>query len=205
MASDLDVAMRFSGNLDNDIRFKFLTEAIKNTGFKINLTPSEIASLKGDYEDPSADLLDAEIDRIIGVDLYDDEDNFIGKTGCKLVSDYKYSQNQEDSEKYPYDNELDYTDLLWTQAEDNVEWVYKVVTYTNICQKEGSYLGNKCARDDYVSKVDYSVQAPSIVDPWSRKWSSKDLESIAKTTWCITNGYRNYIYSKDICTNTISR
>jgi hypothetical protein len=205
MANDLETAMYFSGNLDNNVRYKFFAEAIKNTGFKMNLTQSQIASLKGNYEDPSADLLDAEIDRIIGVDLYDEEDNFVGKTGCKLVSDYKYGLNQEDSEKNPYDDELDDTDLLWVQAEDNVEWVYEVVTYTNICQKEGTYLGHKCARNDYVSKGDYSLPAPTRVNPWSRTWSSKELEAIAKTTWCIENGYRNYIYSSDSCTNTISR
>lgn len=205
MASNLETATRFSGNLDNDIRFKFFSEALKNTGFKINLTQSQINSLKGNYDDPSADLLDNEIDRIIGVDLYDEEDNFIGVTGCKLVSNYKYDLNQEDSEKYPYDDELDDTDLLWIQAEDNVEWVYEVVTYTNICQKEGSYLGHDCARNDYVSKVDYSLPAPSRVNPWSRTWSSQQLEAIAKTTWCIENGYRNYIYSTDSCSNTISR
>jgi hypothetical protein len=205
MAKDLETAMRFSGNLDNAVRYKFFAEAIKNTGFKINLTQSQIASLKGNYDDPSADLLDDEIDRIIGVDLYDEEDNFIGKTGCKLVSSYKYDQNQEDSEKFPYDDELDDTDLLWIQAEDNVEWAYEVVTYTNICKKEGTFLGHDCARNDYVSKGDYSLPAPTPVDPWSRTWSSRDLEAIAKTTWCINNGYRNYSYSRDICTNTISR
>ena len=46
---------------------------------------------------------------------------------------------------------------------------------------------------------------PTKVDPWTRTWSSRQLEEIAKTTWCIEQGYRNYIYSKDVCTNTLSR
>ena len=207
IASDLESALNSSGNLDNVIRLKLLTEAIKNTGFKINLTPSEIASLKGNYDDPSADLVNAEIDRIIGVDVYDEDDNYTGNTGCKLVSSYKYDLNQEDSEKYPLDDELDDTDLLWTRAEDNIKWVYEVVTLTNICQKNGNYLGNECARNDYVPKGDYdnTLPAPTLGDPWSRTWSSRQQEELAKTVWCINNGYRNYIYSKDICTNTISR
>ena len=205
IASDLESAMNFTGNLDNVIRFKLLTEAIKKTGFEMSLTSSDIASLKGNYDDPSADLVNAEIDRIIGIDLYDEEDNYIGNTGCKLVSSYKYELNQKDSEKYPLDDELDDTDLLWARAEGNIRWVYEVVTLTNICQKNGNYLGNECARNDYVSKGDYSLPAPSPVDPWSRTWSSRQQEEIAKTVWCINNGYRNYIYSKDVCTNTISR
>jgi hypothetical protein len=202
MASDLDVAMNFTGNLDNVVRFKLLAEAIKNTGFEISLTPSEIASLKGNYDDPSADLVNAEIDRIMGVSLYDKEGNFKEYTGCKLVNSYK---NQ--LENYDHDFEVDDTDFLWTRAEGNIRWVYEVVTFTNICQKNGNYLGNECARNDYVPEEDYdfTLPAPTLGDPWSKTWSSKQQEELAKTVWCINNGYRNYIYSKDICTNTISR
>jgi hypothetical protein len=202
IASDLESAMNSTGNLDNVIRLKLLTEAIKNTGFKISLTPSEIASLKGNYDDPSADLVNAEIDRIIGVDVYDEDDNYTGNTGCKLVDSYKYTL-----ENYEYDMEVDDTDFLWTRAEGNIEWVHEVVTFTNICQKNGNYLGNECARNDYVPKGEYdnTLPAPTLGDPWSRTWSSKQQEELAKTVWCINNGYRNYNYSKDICTNTISR
>jgi len=202
IASDLESAMNSTGNLDNVIRLKLLTEAIKNTGFKISLTPSEIASLKGNYDDPSADLVNAEIDRIIGVDVYDEDDNYTGNTGCKLVDSYKYTL-----ENYEYDMEVDDTDFLWTRAESNIKWVHEVVTFTNICQKNGNYLGNECARNDYVPKGEYdnTLPAPTLGDPWSRTWSSKQQEELAKTVWCINNGYRNYIYSKDICTNTISR
>jgi hypothetical protein len=80
IASDLESAMNSRGYLDNVIRLKLLTEAIKNTGFKISLTPSEIASLKRNFDDPSADLVNAEIDRIIGVDVYDEDDNYTGNT-----------------------------------------------------------------------------------------------------------------------------
>jgi hypothetical protein len=202
MANDFDKAMNFSGNLENDIRFKIFSEAIKNTGFKISLTPSEIASLKGNYDDPSADLVNAEIDRVIGVDLYDEEDNYVGNTGCKLVSSYKYQL-----ENYEHDFEVDDTDFLWTRAEGNIEWAYEVVTFTNICQKDGNYLGNECARNDFVPKGDYdsTLPAPTLGDPWARTWSSKQQEELAKTVWCINNGYRSYNYSKDICTNVLSR
>lgn len=207
LATELQNSLNMSGQFDNIIELKVLTEALKNTGFKIDLTPSEIATIKGNYDDPSSDLVDAEIDRIIGTDLYDDEDNYIGNTGCKLVSSYKYDLHQEDSEKYPLDDELDDTDLLWIRAIDNIRWLYEVVTLTNLCQKNGNYLGNECARNDFVPKGGYdsNLPAPSIGDPWSRSWSSKQQEELAKTVWCINNGYRNYNYSKDICTNAISR
>lgn len=202
IASDLESAMNSEGNLDNVIRLKLLSEAIKNTGFKIILTPSEIASLKGNYDDPSADLVNGEIDRIIGDSLYDEEGNFKEYTGCALVNSYKYQL-----ENYDHDFEVDDTDFLWTRAEGNIRWVHEVVTFTNICQKNGNYLGNECARNDYVPKGDYdnTLPAPTLGDPWSRTWSSRQQEELAKTVWCINNGYRNYNYSKDICTNTLNR
>lgn len=202
IASDLESAMYSPGNLDNVIRLKLLTEAIKNTGFKISLTPSEIASVKGNYDDPSARLVNAEIDGIIGVSLDDEEGNFKEYTGCELVDSYKYQL-----ENYNYDFEVDDPSFLWTGAEGNIRWVHEVVTFTNICQKNGNYLGNECSRNDYVPEgdYDYTLPAPTLGDPWSRTWSSKQQEELAKTVWCINNGYRNYIYAKDICTNTISR
>ena len=201
LASELENSLSVFGQFDTIIELKILTEALKNTGFKINLTPSEIASIKGDYEDPSSDLVDSEIDRIIGIDLYDEEDNYIGNTGCKLVSSYKYDLHQEDSEKYPLDDELDDTDLLWTRAVQNIKRQYEVVSLTNICQKNGNYLGNECARNDYVSKGDYdfTLPAPILGDPWERDWRSIDTEIMAKSVWCINNGYSDYNKATDGC------
>jgi hypothetical protein len=44
-------------------------------------------------------------------------------------------------------------------------------------------------------------------NPFDRTWKSseRDIESLAKTVWCIESGFRNYIWSKDICTNELSR
>ena len=44
-------------------------------------------------------------------------------------------------------------------------------------------------------------------NPFDRTWktSERDMEELAKTVWCIENGFRNYIWSKDICTNELSR
>jgi hypothetical protein len=99
IAKELENATNFTGNLDNDIELKLLTEAIKNTGFELSLTPSQIASIKGDplHDLYPAELVRKEVDRIIGTDLYDEEDNYIGNTGCKLVSSYKYDLHQKDS------------------------------------------------------------------------------------------------------------
>jgi hypothetical protein len=200
-------AMYMQGTLENDVELAILTEAIKNTGFEISLTASQISAVKGDYEDPSFDVLQDEIERIIGADLYDENDNFIGKSGCANVSTYKYDLNQEDPDKHPFDFEVDDTDLLWSRAINTITWAYEVVTFTNICQRDGDYLGNECARDDYVSKVTYddSLPAPAPVDPWTRSWSSREQEELAKTVWCINKGYRNYNYASDSCTNTVTR
>ena len=39
----------------------------------------------------------------------------------------------------------------------------------------------------------------SQANPWKRTWSSKDFERIAKTTYCINHGYRDYNWKKDKC------
>ena len=205
LATSSERAMYFTELLENDMTFTILTEAIRNTGFKISLTQAEINSIKGDFEDPSYKLVRGEIDRIIGTDLYDEDDNFIGHSGCQQVSSFKYEQNQEDPAKFSYNLELDDSDLLWSRANNAVEWAYEVIQITNICQKTGRYSGRQCASNDYVSENDFSFEAPAPVDPWSRTWSSRQQEEMAKSVWCIRKGYRNYNYSKDVCSNELSR
>ena len=60
---------------------------------------------------------------------------------------------------------------------------------------------------EIVSGEDTVYQNPSLPNPFLRDWSDreKDLESLAKTAWCIEKGFRNYSYSKDKCNNDISR
>lgn len=137
LANELEAATSFSGNLDNIILYKILVQAIKNTDFKTSLTQSEINSIKGDYEDPSADLVDKEIDRILGVsDIYGSHSG-----GCADVSNYKYELNQKDGEKYPYDDVLDDSKALWAYATNEVEFAYEVISYTNVCKKTANTLG----------------------------------------------------------------
>ena len=39
----------------------------------------------------------------------------------------------------------------------------------------------------------------TLENPWTRKWTSKDMEALAKTAWCISNGYKDYSRSTDEC------
>ena len=66
---------------------------------------------------------------------------------------------------------------------------------------------SKMATVEIISNADSVYQIPSQPNPFLREWSEreKNLESLAKTAWCIENGFRNYTYSKDECTNKISR
>ena len=46
--------------------------------------------------------------------------------------------------------------------------------------------------------------APTLVDPWTRSFRDRKTEEVAKLVWCLQNGYRNYDYSQDECTNRIA-
>jgi len=46
-----------------------------------------------------------------------------------------------------------------------------------------------------VANANHTSQA----NPWKRSWSSKDMERIAKTAYCINHGYRDYNWKKDKC------
>lgn len=52
---------------------------------------------------------------------------------------------------------------------------------------------------------DEGNEAPKIENPFQRDFDSKNSEIVAKLSWCINEGYRDYNYSKDECTNTRNR
>ncbi len=207
LAKELNDTLRYpKSSLDNIIAFKILVEATKNTDFKISLTQSEIDSIKGDFEDASAYLLNKEVDRIIGSELEDENGEFIEYTGCAKVSNYREELSYKDFEKNPYYYKRQDTELLWTQALAAVQFAHDVMTFTNACEEYGIIYNTKCSQEDEpVYTGEYISPVPTKVDPWSRTWSSRQMEEVAKTVWCIEQGYRNYIYSKDVCTNTLSR
>jgi len=196
VSSFLDNALNYSGTLDNQIILAVLKEAIKGTGFELELTEAQQNSIKGDYEDPSYKLLKNEVNRIIGDDYVDDD--FEGPNGCIDVSDYKYANEDSDNS---YDYEKDDTSYLWDVLLGTLSNGYEIVVVTNVCEKTGKYFGQTCAKKDFIYKPDFSNStANSIkVNPWSRTWSSSSTERLAKTVWCIENGYRDYSTATDDC------
>lgn len=192
----LENATNYSGNLDNAIILAVLKEGIKGTGFELELTSAQQNSMKGDYEDPSYKLLKNEINRIIGDDNVDED--FEGPNGCMDVSDYKYAN--EDSEN-SYDYEKDDPSYLWDSLIGTISNGYEIVVVSNMCEKTGKYLGETCAKKDFNYKPDFSNSTSVKVNPWSRNWSNPSTERLAKTVWCIENGYRDYSTSTDDCVN----
>jgi hypothetical protein len=190
LAKELNDTLRYTKfPLDYNITTKLLAEAIKNTSFKTS-----------NYS------LDQDVARIIGGELKDENGEFIEYTGCAKVSNYREELSYKDFEKNPYYYKRQDTELLWTQTLAAVQFAHDVMTFTNACEEYGIIYNTKCSQEDEpVYTGEYISPVPTKVDPWTRTWSSRQLEEIAKTTWCIEQGYRNYIYSKDICTNTLNR
>jgi hypothetical protein len=66
LADYLSTATGNEYSLDNAVRLAMLEEAIKGTGFTLSLTDAQKQNTKGDYTDPSHDLLEKELIVITG-------------------------------------------------------------------------------------------------------------------------------------------
>jgi hypothetical protein len=98
----------------------------------------------------------------------------------------------------------DYDDsayMAWYNSVSRVTAIAGQYREVSECLDTGSYRGSKCASEDYVSTWDWSDYEIEPTNPWQREWSSDWLEAIAKTAWCIENGYRDYRAARDACVN----
>jgi hypothetical protein len=192
LADYLSTATGNESSLDNAVRLAMLEEAIKGTGFTLSLTDAQKQNTKGDYTDPSHDLLEKEL---IGLGLETDYDSEI-PLGCAIVDEYKYEQSLETGEDYGLDDALEYK---WSDFEYSVEQGIELVGIANTCEKTGEFNSRECGKKDFISTRDYSPTPSAPVNPWERDWSSTDSEIMAKTVWCITNGYSDYNKATDGC------
>jgi hypothetical protein len=179
-------------SLDNAIRLAMLEKAIEGTGLTLSLTAAQKQSMKGDYSDPSYDILQKEL---IGLGLETDYDSDI-PLGCAIVDEYKYNQSAESGEDFGLGEYLEYK---WSDFEYSVETGMELVGITNTCEKEGEFNSRQCGKKDYVSTEDYSSTPSDPVNPWEREWRSVETEIMAKTVWCIANGYSDYNKATDGC------
>jgi hypothetical protein len=148
--------------------------------------------MKGDYSDPSYKILQKEL---IALGLEEDFDSDI-PLGCAIVDEYKYNQSAESGEDFGLGEYLEYK---WSDFEYSVETGMELVGITNTCEKEGEFNSRQCGKKDYVSTEDYSSTPSDPVSPWEREWRSVETEIMAKTVWCIANGYSDYNKATDGC------
>jgi hypothetical protein len=179
-------------SLDNAIRLAMLEKAIEGTGLTLSLSAAQKQSMKGDYSDPSYDILQKEL---IGLGLETDYDSDI-PLGCAIVDEYKYNKSAESGEDFGLGEYLEYK---WSDFEYSVETGMELVGITNTCEKEGEFNSRQCGKKDYVSTEDYSSTPSDPVSPWEREWRSVETEIMAKTVWCIANGYSDYNKATDGC------
>jgi hypothetical protein len=179
-------------SLDNAIRLAMLEKAIEGTGLTLSLSAAQKQSMKGDYSDPSYKILQKEL---IALGLEEDFDSDI-PLGCAIVDEYKYNQSAESGEDFGLGEYLEYK---WSDFEYSVETGMELVGITNTCEKEGEFNSRQCGKKDYVSTEDYSSTPSDPVSPWEREWRSVETEIMAKTVWCIANGYSDYNKATDGC------
>jgi len=180
-------------SVDNAIRLTMLEKAIEGTGLALSLTAAQKQSMKGDYSDPSYKILQKEL---IGLGLETDYDSEI-PAGCASLDDYRVSQ--ADIEGLSYNPYMDGAESKWSDFEYSVEKAFELVGITNTCEKEGEFNSRPCGKKDYVSTEDYSSTPSDPVSPWEREWRSVETEIMAKTVWCIANGYSDYNKATDGC------
>jgi hypothetical protein len=129
------------------------------------------------------EILGQSIESIIG-DGYE--------TGC---AEY----DKQRLEKLESSDSEDTTFYAWHRSQSIANSIAPQFEAVSQCLATGKYLGNKCAKDDYVSTWDWSDYEVEPTNPWEREWSSDWLEAIAKTAWCIENGFSDYRSARDAC------
>jgi hypothetical protein len=174
-------------SLDNAIRLAILEKAIEGTGFTLSFTEAQKQNTKGDFSDPSYDILKKEL---IALGLEVDYGSEI-PSGCAIVDEYKYQNNSL--------GRGDYLEYKWSDYVNSVENAIEMVGITNTCEKTGEFNSRPCGKKDYISTETYDPSPSTPVNPWERDWSSTDSEIMAKTVWCIANGYSDYNKATDGC------
>jgi hypothetical protein len=192
LADYLSKATGDEWTLDNAVRLAMLEKAIEGTGFTLSLTEAQKQNTKGDFQDPSYDILQNEL---IALGLEVDYDSEI-PAGCAIVDEYKYEQSAETREDFDMG---DYLEYKWSDYENSVEQGLKLVGIANTCEKTGEFNSRQCGKKDYVSTEDYSSTPATPTNPWERDWRSIDTEILAKTVWCIREGYSDYNKATDDC------
>ena len=190
-----DYLSKATGNeysLDNAVRLAMLEKAIEGTGLTLTLTEAQKQNTKGDFSDPSYDILQKEL---IGLGLETDYDSEV-PLGCAIVDEDKYNQSAESGEDFGME---DYLEYKWSDYEYSVEQGLKLVGIANTCEATGEFSYKPCGKKDYISTEDYSSTPATPTNPWERDWSSTDSEIMAKTVWCISNGYSDYNKATDGC------
>ena len=180
-------------SVDNAIRLAMLEKAIEGTGLTLSLTAGQKQSMKGDYSDPSYKILQKEL---ISLGLETDYDSEL-PFGCATLDDYRVSQ--ADIEGLSYNPYMDGAESKWADYETSVKYAVEMVGIANTCEKTGEFSYDRCGKKDYISTETYDPTPSAPVNPWEREWRSTETEIMAKTVWCIANGYSDYNKATDGC------
>jgi hypothetical protein len=180
-------------SLDNSALLIMLEKAIEGTGFTLSLTAAQKQNTKGDYSDPSFKVLQSEL---IKLGLETDFNSDI-PVGCTIIDDYKVSQADVDGVYYnPY---MDGPQSKWADYKNSVEKAMKLVGITNTCEATGEFSYDPCGKKDYISTETYDPSPSARVNPWERDWRDEETEIMAKTVWCIAEGFNGYNKATDGC------
>jgi len=93
----------------------------------------------------------------------------------------------------------DTTEDAWNESFSLAQQIAGQYNAVSECIATGMRITSICAKDDYVSTWDWSDYQVEQTNPWDREWSTDWMEGIAKTAWCISNGYRDYSSNSDAC------
>lgn len=157
--------------------------ATQGTSIEYTVSESDKAEYLNDNGKNLEDILGYTIESVIG-DGYE--------TGCAPYDAKRLEESgSTDDEDTAY--------YAWPHAQGVSEKIAELYESVSQCMDTGEYLGSSCAKDDYVSTWDWSKYPTEPTNPWERTWRSDWLESVAKTAWCINNGYRDYRKSLDSC------
>jgi hypothetical protein len=87
----------YKNSIDNLIRYVLLVESLKDTGFELEFSDSEVSQIIGETDSTSKEnavLINNEIERIMGSFVLS-EAGITGSSGCSLVTEMHYEKYRE--------------------------------------------------------------------------------------------------------------
>lgn len=168
------------GDLAKDVfELEYLKTIVAGTQFELNLTEEEQALINTGTNDGSA-LLDSTVETIFGVSHPENSEQYGPCAGTKMPSLEPLKSD------YSFDSSGNLLHELYLKTQLYMPPLAVAYVESMMCQTTGSFAGQACAADDYVSEP--TEWTPTTRDPFIEPYGDETTQGIAEFAWCYNQG-----------------